>query len=278
MNEKVVAELAGLLLSTAEEVNQALEKGSISDVINNFTSQVKIMSSPDFETFQKNLKVQALTELDKTNLPQPVYEYVKASTLEKLERDLAKEYGVQVKPVRQLIEDVITTKTKTNPDDETARLKQQIVDLEKTWSEKLNAEKTNFETRFVDNELERIISELPIDAEGEKLNNQREIVRTMVKGKLQFQMENGNIVPIKDGRPVVDNKLDPVPMKDVIYGFAKDYVNLSPVKGGRGDSSSQSGSRSINFAEFCEKNGIMPNSMELVTKRAELESKGYKLE
>lgn len=276
--EKSVAELAGLLLSTAEEVDRAIEDGTISDVIKNFTSQVKIMSNQDFDTFSKNLKSQALTELDKNNLPQPIYEYVKGSVLEKLEREIAKENGLTAKPIKQLIEDVIVAKTKTNPDDESKRLKQQIVDLENEWSNKLNTAQTTFESKFIDNEIERLVGDLPIDAEGDKLDNQREIVRTMIKGKLQFKWDDGKIIPIKDGNAMVDSKLDPLPVKDVIYGFAKDYVNLSPEKGGRGDSSSSSGSRTLNFAEYCEKNNIQPNSMELVAKRNELLSKGYKLE
>lgn len=278
MKENDVAELAGLLNVTAEEVNGAVENGTVSELINNFRGQTKIFANADFDTYQANLKKQALTELDKNNLPQPIYEYVKGSVLEKVERELAKEHGLQAKPIKQLVEEIISTKTKTVPDDEVARLKARIVEIEQEYEGKLTHEKTAFERRFIDSEIERIINDLPIDAEGEKLNNQRDIVRTMVSQKYNFALENGQMTALKDGKPILDSKLDPVPLKDVVYGFAKDYVNLSPAKGGRGDASSTSASRSINFAEYCEKNGITPNSIEFVTKKRELEAKGYKLE
>lgn len=278
MKQEDVAALAGLFNSTAETVNQAVEDGKVSELITAFSNQNKVFSTADFDKFQDNLKKQALTELDKNNLPQPVYEYVKGSVLEKAEKDLAKAYGLERKPLKELVEDIISTKTKTNPDDEVQRLKARIVEVENDYNTKLTTERSAFKQQFVNAELERIIGDLPIDAEGEKLTNQRDIVRTMLSQKIAFDYENGILTATREGKLVTDSKLDPVPVKDVIYEFAKNYVNLSPAKGGRGDSSSTSGSRTINFAEYCEKNGIMPNSMEFVGKKRELESKGYKLE
>ena len=280
MKQEDVVALAALLNYTAEDVKTAVDNGGISELINGFLPTVKIMPEKDFATYSENLKRQAISELDKTKLPRDVYEYVKGSVLEKTERELAKKHGIteNFNGVDDLVEQIIKTKTKAVPDDESKLLKQRIVDLEKEWSEKLATASKGFEEKFIDTELGRVISELPIEAEGEKLTNQQRIVRAMLKESFTFSLDEGVPVVMKDGKPILDSKLDPVPIKDVVYQFAKDYVNLRPEQGGRGSSSSTSGSRKMNFPEYCEKNNILPNSMEYFKAKSDLESKGYKLE
>lgn len=278
MKQEDVAALAGLLNSSAEEVSQAIENGTVSEIINGFLPTVKIFPQRDFETLSENLKRQAIAELDKTKLPREVFEYVKGSVLEKAEKTLAKQYGItDYQGLDNLVENIITTKTKTSPDEETKALKQRIVEVENEYKTKLEQERKGFESRFIDTELKRVVSELPIDAEGTKLENQQEIVMAMVKAKFDFSMDNNRIQAVKEGKPITDRKLDPVPLKEVVYNFAKEYVNLRPEQGGRGDSSSTNGSRTINLAEYCEKNNIPPNSVQLIMAKKELEAKGYKL-
>jgi len=279
MKQEDVAALAGLLNSTAEEVGHAVENGTVSELINGFLPTVRIFAEKDFQTLSENLKRQALMEIDKTKLPKDIYDYVKGSVLEKAEKTLARQYGVdKYEGFDNLVEEIIKTKSKTPSDEETKALKQRIIEIETDYKSRLEMERKSYENRFIDAELNRVIGEIPIDAEGAKLENQQEIVRAMVKSKFAFNIDNDRILAVKDGNPVTDSKLDPVPLKDVIYNFAKDYVNLRPDQGGRGDSSSTKGSRTIDFADYCQKNGIMPNTMEMVKAKNDLESKGYKLE
>lgn len=279
MKQEDVTALAGLLNSTADDVKAADENGGLSKLIDSFLPTVKMMPVKDFETFTENLKRQAITDLDKTKLPREVFEYVKGSVLEQKEKTLAKQYNVtDYQNFDNLVEEIIKTKMKTPPDADTQKLKDRIVELEEQHkSELANVSKT-FDNRFIDMELNRAINELPIEAEGDKLKNQQEVVRAMVKAKHAFAVENDKILTIRDGKTVTDTKLDPVPLSEVVYGVAKDYVNLRPEQGGRGDKSSSGGLGVINFTKYCEDNHLKPNSLELLKAKKDFEAKGYKLE
>lgn len=277
MKQEDVTALAALLNTTAENVSQAIEEGKVSELITGFATTNQVMPKDDFAILRDNLKKQALSEIDKTKLPKDVYDYVKGSVLEKTEKELARQYGVaEYTNLNGLVEEIIKTKTKTTPDEETSKLKQRIVEIENEKKTEVESVRKTFENKFIDTELNRVIAELPIDAEGEKLVNQQRIVRAMIKETFNFQLEGDGIMAIKDGKPVQDTKLDPVPIREVISQFAKDYVNLRPEQGGRGDSSSLEGTRVVDFAEYCEKNNIRPNSVEMVKAKRELEAKGYK--
>jgi hypothetical protein len=279
MKDIDVTALAGLFNVTAEDVKAADENGGLSELINGFTTSTKMIPVKDYPTLEANLKRQAFMELDKAHLPKEVFTYVKGAVLEQTEKELAKKHGIEsYQNLDDLVEAIITTKAKPASDDETKKLKERIVELETNHKNELENVSKTFQNRFIDTELNRAISELPIEAEGNKLDNQQEIVRAMVKSKFDFTIENDKIVTFKDGKPVTDVKLDPVPLKDVVYGFAKDYVNLRPEQGGRGDKSSTNGSRKIDFEKYCIDNGIKPNSVEMVKARRELESKGYTFE
>jgi hypothetical protein len=276
MKQEDVTALAGLFNVTAEDVKAADENGGLSELINGFTTSTKLIPMKDYPTLESNLKRQAFMELDKTNLPKEVFTYVKGAVLEQTEKGLAKKHGIEsYQNLDDLVEAIITTKTKPASDDETKKLKDRIVELEVNHKSELENVSKTFNNRFIDTELNRAISELPIEAEGAKLDNQQEIVRAMVKSKFNFAIENDKIVTLKDGKPVTDVKLDPIPLKEVVYGFAKDYVNLRPEQGGRGDKSSTNGSREIDFEKYCIDNGIKPNSVEMVKARRDLETKGY---
>lgn len=279
MKEIDVTALAALLGSTAENVNTAIESGTVSELITGFTGANKVIPMKDYPTLEANLKRQAFMELDKTNLPVEVFKYVKGSVLEKTEKELAKKHGItEYQNLDDLVEAIITTKVKTPSDNEVKELKQRIVDIETESKTKLDLVSKAFENRFINTDLLRAVGELPIDAEGDKLKNQQEIVIAMAKQKLDFRMENDRTVAYRDGKLVSDSKLDPIPVKDVISELAKDYVNIRHEQGGRGDQSSTNGSKTINFAEHCEKNGIKPNSIEMAVAKRDFEAKGYTLE
>lgn len=279
MKEQDVTVFAALLGLSAEDVKTADENGGLSEMIEGFSQNHKIIPLKDYPTLEANLKRQAFMELDKTNLPKDVFKYVKGAVLEQTEKGLAEKYGVtDYQDLGSLVEEIIKTKMKTPPDGEAQKLKDRIVELEANHKTELESVSKTFDNRFIDMELNRAINELPIEAEGDKLKNQQEVVRAMVKAKHAFAVENDKILTIRDGKTVTDTKLDPVPLSEVVYGVAKDYVNLRPEQGGRGDKSSTNGSRKINFAEYCEKNGIPRNSIQQSNAKRELESKGIILE
>lgn len=279
MKQEDVTALAALFGSTAENVSTAIENGTVSELISGFTTNTKLIPVKDYPTLEANLKRQALMELDKTNLPADVFKYVKGSVLEKTEKELAKKHGVtEYQNLDDLVEAIIATKAKPASDDDSKRLKDRIVELETSHKTELEKVSKTFETRFINTELFRAVGELPIDAEGDKLKNQQEIVLAMAKQKIDFRMENDQVVAYRDGKLVSDSKLDPIPVKDVIADLAKDYVNLRHEQGGRGDQSSTNGSKKIDFEKYCVENGIRPNSIELVKAKREFEAKGYKIE
>lgn len=279
MKDIDVTALAGLLGSTAENVKSAEENGGLSELINGFTGANKVIPVKDYPTLEANLKRQAFMDLDKTNLPKEVFAYVKGSVLEKTEKELAKKHGIaEYQNLDDLVEAIITTKVKTPSDDEVKQLKQRIVDIETESKAKLDQVSKTFETRFINTDLLRAVSELPIDADGDKLKNQQEIVIAMAKQKLEWRMEGDRTVAYRDGKLVSDSKLDPIPAKEVIADLAKDYVNLRHEQGGRGDQSSTNGSKTISFADYCEKNGIKPNTIEMAVAKRKFETEGYKLE
>lgn len=279
MKQEDVTALAALFGSTAENVSTAIENGTVSELISGFTTNTKLIPVKDYPTLEANLKRQALMELDKTNLPADVFKYVKGSVLEKTEKELAKKHGVtEYQNLDDLVEAIIATKAKPASDDDSKRLKDRIVELETSHKTELEKVSKTFETRFINTELFRAVGELPIDAEGDKLKNQQEIVLAMAKQKIDFRMDNDQVVAYRDGKLVSDSKLDPIPVKDVIADLAKDYVNLRHEQGGRGDQSSTNGSKKIDFEKYCVENGIRPNSIELVKAKREFEAKGYKIE
>jgi len=279
MKEQDVTAFAALLGSTVENVNTAIENGTVSELITGFTTNTKLIPVKDYPTLEANLKRQALMELDKTNLPADVFKYVKGSVLEKTEKELAKKHGItDYQHLDDLVEAIIATKAKPAPDDDSKKLKDRIVELETNHKTELEKVSKTYETRFINTELLRAVGELPIDAEGDKLKNQQEIVIAMAKQKIDFRMENDQTVGYRDGKLISDSKLDPIPVNDVIADFAKDYVNLRHEQGGRGDQSSTNGSKTIDFAKYCADNGINPNTPAQVKAIKELESKGYKLE
>lgn len=279
MKQEDVTALAALLGSTAENVNTAIENGTVSELISGFTTNTKLIPVKDYPTLEANLKRQALMELDKTNLPADVFKYVKGSVLEKTEKELAKKHGVtEYQNLDNLIDEIIATKAKPTSDDDSKKLKDRIVELETNHRTELEKVSKTFETRFINTELFRAVGELPIDAEGDKLKNQQEIVLAMAKQKIDFRMENDQAVAYREGKLISDSKLDPIPIKDVIADLAKDYVNLRHEQGGRGDQSSTNGSKKIDFEKYCVENGIRPNSIELVKAKRDFEAKGYKIE
>lgn len=280
MKDQDVTALAGLFNSTAENVSQAIENGTVSELITGFSTANKVIPVKDYPTLEANLKRQAFMELDKTNLPKEVFTYVKGSVLEKTEKELASKYGISgnYQNLDSLVEAIITTKVKTPSDDETKALKARIVEIETASKAELEKVSKTFENRFIDAELHRVIGELPIDADGAKKENQQEIVMAMVKQKFAIQLEGDKTVAYRDGKLVTDSKLDPIPLKDIISDFAKDYVNLRHEQGGRGDQSSTNGSKVINFVEYCENNGIKPNTTAQALAVRKLESEGYTLE
>ena len=69
LKEQDVTALAALFGLTAENVNTAIENGTVSELISGFTTNTKLIPVKDYPTLEANLKRQAFMDLDKTNLP-----------------------------------------------------------------------------------------------------------------------------------------------------------------------------------------------------------------
>ena len=277
MKENDVAKLASLFKTKPEVLSPLIEEG-LSEFIEKFESSHTIMPVADFEKFKENHKASVVNDLMTGEIPKPIYDRVKGTVLEMKEKDLAKRYGVDsFDGYDDLVSKIVESKAK-NPDD-VNKLKAEIDKLTATHEEKIKGLEKGYNDRFVNLNLNKLINELPIDAEGVKLDNQREIVRTMVRSHFGFNIDGDRMVVTKDGQPITDSKLDPIPPIDVISSYAKDYVNLkSPGSGGRGDGSSTHTSlKSVSISKYLADNKIPVNGFEHAKVLKDFKEKGVEI-
>lgn len=285
MKENDVVALAGLLGKSAEDVGAAIENGGVSEFIESYTGGHTIMASDDFDTFKTNLANQTISDLAKAErIPKPIYDRVKGTVLELTEKQVAEKHGVSdYSGFDDLLNKVITKAE--NPTEDVKALKDQIELIQAQAAQKEQELLAQNDTRYADLRLSEAVKSLPIDAgdDKDKLEKQRQIVRTMFDSEHKVRVDGNSLVVQvnKDGewKDVVDAKLDPIPYEQVLSDYAKGIVNLkSPAGGGRGDKSS-TGSKGgeVNFAEYCEKNNIPPNSFKMIEAKKKLTADGYTL-
>jgi len=266
MKENDVAALASLLNKKPEDVSAALEGDGISGFIDEFKSGHEIFTSDELTGLKTNLQASFEAELStRKDLPKPVYDRVKGAVLEMTEKELAGKFGIDsYNGVSDLVNKIVESKAK-NPEDVT-KLKAQIDQLVEDHSRELEEVKSTNNKRFKSLRLKEFVDSVDIDAEGDLLNNQREILRTMIESKFQFDVNDNGLVITESPVNHLQKNLDPRPIPEVFNEFAKLYVNVkSPNSGGRGDGSSAGSSsmKSVSLSEHMEKTGIQKNSIEL---------------
>jgi hypothetical protein len=282
MKENDVVAVASLLGKEQKEVVDALENGGIDGWINDFKTGNKIMTTADFDQREKNLKEVLVGEIAAgEKVPQLIYNRVKGDVLEMTEKNLAKQYNVESFDNFDDLIGKLVTKTK-NPTDTESELKNQITKLTEAHEESLKTERSKNDKRFVNLRLREAVNGLDIDAEGDKLNTQRDIVQTMFEANHKFEVNDDKVVVLKrngeEWDVVKDSKLDPIPVASVLEEYATSVINLkSSGSGGRGDSSSTSGTKSISASKYLKDKGIHENSLQWATDLKKFKEEGYEI-
>jgi len=272
-----VERLASLLKQKPEQVNTALEEGGIGEMIDNFESSHEVYTKEDFSTFQTNLEAQIEQKWLDDKVPKRVYDKIKGVSYEVIEKELAKEHGIEAwKNMGDLVIK-IKDKSAKNPEDVT-ELKTQITRL---VSDHEAREKELIELndkRFINSQLDQIVNSVPIDAEGKVLANNRKMLKTLIMAEFDFGVEADALKILNAPVEFKQKNLDPKPPLDVVVDFAKDYVSLSSsVGGGRGDISSTAKTSKVNFPEYAKAKGIKPNSPEMATAMKEFREQGVEM-
>lgn len=282
MKEEDVVALASLLGKEPEVVTKAIEEDGIGGFINDFKQGNRILSAEDFDKREANLRKSVIDEISiSDNVPKPIYDRVKGTVLEMVEKDLAKKHDVgDYENFDDLIGKLVT-KTK-NPTETESELKERITQLTQEHEQKIGDLMKQNDDRFVRMRLNESVKNLPIDADGDKLNVQREIVNTMFSSNHRFEVRDDKVIVLqKNGeewKPVTDEKLDPIPVGDVLSEYAKGIVNLkSPGSGGRGDSSSTSNSKTVSVSKYLKENGIAENSLKWAEAYKKFKAEGYEI-
>lgn len=281
MNENDVVAISQLLGRSKEEISAALENGGVQTFVDDFKTSHTVMPKTDFDKFKTNYRQTVIDELvqNKHDLPQQVYEYVKGSVLERKEKDLAKSFNIrEYSGFNDLVEKIVESSKQKPDDDEIKRLKARITDVEKEKESAVKDVLEKSDKRFIGVELTKLAESVGIDADGEALDIQKEVLLTMFTKKFNLKVENDRIVAYDNNQPVVDSKLDPRPIGDLIKEYAPKVVKLKSPEGGRGDTSTTTAiGREINFEEYCKANRIEPNSYAQAQAFKELSAKGHKL-
>ena len=116
---------------------------------------------------------------------------------------------------------------------------QGIIKTKETELAKALGEVENVKNGFtINNQIDRAIMEINIDADATKINGQREILATIFKQKHEIKIEDGKQVVYRDGKKLLDGVLNPVSVQDALREFAPAYVNVKADTKGRGDQSS----------------------------------------
>src|SRR5690554_2918071 len=185
---------------------------------------------------------------------------------EKLEKELADEYGVEKSDVKSMIKALVEKEreaVKLNPDDV---LKSDVYNNLKTDLEKKIEEKENeisslsesFRQENVNNALNRKVNTL-IQKGGYKLPEdaaKREMhldwLRTKLRDGVDFKIDGDSISVIKDGKPLKDDKYQEVGFEDYFNNIAG--VILDKGSGGRGGTGNEtqpdSGDSGNDYPEF----------------------------
>lgn len=130
---------------------------------------------------------------------------------------------------------------KIKPDEALAEKEKQISTLKATV-QKLETEKTEFEKKVQNVQLEStILRAVPANLVGVE---PEEVLSSMRMKGYEFTMEDGKVVAKKNGEKIADTQLNALPIADVITGYAKERKWLGDEEGGGGEDKSGRGGSS----------------------------------
>jgi len=271
---KGVEQLAARFNIKPDVIEAALtEEGNFDSVFETFDKDNQSFTNADLTRKLDNHAKEAIEKLgtDGQPLPSAVYNLAKGNAFEKKEKSWAKKHGItQYDGIDDLHEKIITQieaksgKADDEKDVEIGRLKKLVLDTEQEKGEAVDTARSEFHSQLTQRDVMAALGQIQIDEEGEKLENQKEILNAVVKGEFTFEYIDGKTVAFKNGDMLKNKVGDPQILSEVLNPFAEKYVNVKSVpEGGRGGSSteqSKSGMGAIktsaDFYAFAEREGI----------------------
>jgi len=268
--KKNVETLASLLKKPEEEITKALETdGGLETIVSDFKTNNQVFNITDFAKLKTNIKEETIAHLEEGDIPDSFKNKAVGWKLEKLENEIKEKYQFtdEHKGLTDLVDKIVTkTKPQKENDGDLVALKKKIVELEDDYNDKLNTKQNEFDTSIIRSDFDKAIKALGLDYEGEVLTKQKGLVKAAFNDIFSIKRQDGQTVVLKGDDVEKDNKLDPLPLKDVLLGVVKDYgfQLKSPEPGGHGGTSSRkkAGLKGISWAEYLEKNNLEANTNE----------------
>jgi len=276
-----VEKLAALLGKEPGVVEKAISEDTLDSIIEEFQTSHQVFTAEELARKLDNHFRSEIEKLgEKSELPPNVYNIAKANAFAKLEKEWAKEYGIDKwEGIKDLRDQIIAKNGSGKSDDEIAKLqsridelKQQVLDESKRADEAVKEAEQKYSKELASRDFNSVLAEIPIDAEDETLENQRKILSTMFTSEYQLDVRDGQTVVLKDGNLLTNKVGDPVPLQDVVKEFAPKWVKLKgDPDGGRGGSSTKSktnGFASMKSADdfwgYIDDKGIKRGSAEML--------------
>ena len=274
--------MAALFGKEPAVVEKALEEGNLDSIVEEFQTSHQVFTAEELARKLDNHFRNEIEKLgEKSELPPNIYNVAKANAFAKLEKEWAKEFGIEKwDSIKDLRDQIIASKESGDSNEENEKLKQRINELkQQVLDESKRAEEAekNAEQKYAKDLASRdfnsVLTEIPIDAEDETLENQRKILSTMFASEYQLEVRDGQTVVLKDGNLLTNKVGDPLPLKDVVKDFAPKWVKLKgDPEGGRGGSSTTTRTNGYatmkskeDFFAHMEKKGIRLGSAEMLT-------------
>jgi len=266
MKEKSVEILATLLKTTSEKVNSAIESDELETLVSEFKNNNQVFDAKEFATLKTNFRKEVVDNLKEEDIPEAFKAKAVGWKLEDMEKKLAKEYQFtdEFNGLTDLVSKIVTKAEKPVNKEEIQTLKQRIVEIEEEYGNKLAEKSKEFDSKVIADDFSKSLNTLGLDYEDEVLEKQASLFKAAFSGTHKIERQDGTTVVIKDGEVIKDSKLDPLPLKEVMLGVAKDYgfQLKSPDTGGHGGASSKSKNslQGVSFEEYMDKIGVKPNT------------------
>ncbi len=258
---KSVEQLAARFNVEPDVIEAALtEEGSFDSIFEAYDKENQTFSNSDLTKKLDNYAREAIDKLgaDGQQLPSNIYNLAKGNAFEKKEKQWAKKHGItQWDGIDDLQEKILAQSNSGKADDENLaeikRLKKLVLDTEKEKEDAVNTARSEFDRELAQRDVNLALSLIDIDEEGEKLENQKEILKAVVKGALTFERIDGKTVAFKNGDMIKNKVGDPMELSEVLVPLAEKYVNVKSVpEGGRGASSTSTTNKGIKSAKSAE--------------------------
>jgi hypothetical protein len=294
--EKSVEVLATLLEQKPEVIEEAIKTdGELDKLVDQYKTDHHVFSSGDLARKIENANRDYIEKLaaDGQQLPSALYNRVKGNAFEKQEKQWAKEHDIDtwdnIDDLKtQIIAKEIAKSGKAGGDAVVKEMEAKIDELKKLvlaeseLKEKaVTEERAKVGRRMIDFDIINAIKSVDIDAEGEKLENQRGMLDAVFKRDFSCEYRDDKTVVLdKDGKMIVNKVGDPLSVSDVLNDIAPKWVDIKEVsKGGRGGSPTKGKPDGtlktvMNINElviYAEGKGILPGTAEFLALMIEVQ-------